>query len=89
MEVAGGSGVGNEASRWQVSVCEKEHWNTLVVTAIESSMSCGRLEPLTADAADAKRAEMYLTRGARSARHTRLEAIRAAIITRKILIEEM
>jgi len=52
-------------------------------------MSCGRLEPLTADAADAKREEIYLTRGARSARHTRLEAIRAAIITRKILVEGM
>lgn len=52
-----------------------------VLTAIESFKSCGRLESFSAaDAAEAKRIDMQLARGARNAAHTRFEEIRNAIV---------
>ena len=55
-------------------------WIQYVLTAIESSTSCGRLEPLTPGAAEANRAGVELRRGARNAAQTLLEANRAAIV---------
>jgi hypothetical protein len=51
------------------------------LTAIESFSPCGSLEPWTAAvAAEAKRTDTQLTRGARNARHTRFEDNLNAIV---------
>jgi hypothetical protein len=51
------------------------------LTSIASLICCGRLEPFNAaEAADAKRTEAQLMRGARNAAHTRLGESRNAML---------
>lgn len=59
------------------------------LTAIESFTSCGKLDPLSAvAAAEAKRVDMQLMRGARNAMHARFDDIRSAIVEVKKLENE-
>jgi hypothetical protein len=59
------------------------------LTAIEFFTSCGKLEPLSAAAAaEAKRVDTQLMRGARNAMYARFDDIRNAIVKVKKLENE-
>jgi hypothetical protein len=61
-------------------ISRRRHANT--PTAIESRISCGRLDPFrAAAAADAKRVDTQSMRGVRNAVHTRLDEIRSAMVS--------